>query len=163
MARRRLGGRRKDISAGLLVWRMRRVPEFLLAHPGGPYWAKKDDGAWTIPKGLVDGTDELLDTARREFSEETGLTIGGEPVALAPVTQSSGKTVHGFAIEADLDLTHFTSEHFQMEWPPRSGRMKSFPEIDRVAYFDYPSALAKIISYQRPFIEELFGRLGDRG
>lgn len=159
MPRKRLGGRRKDVSAGLLVWRMRGAPEFLLAHPGGPYWAKKDGGAWTIPKGLADPGDELLATARREFLEETGLIVDGEMCPLAPVTQSSGKTVHGFAIEADLDLENFRSETFEMEWPPRSGRKQNFPEVDRVGYFGYTQALAKIIGYQRPFIEELNARI----
>jgi predicted NUDIX family NTP pyrophosphohydrolase len=159
MARRRLGGRRKDVSAGLLVWRMRDAPEFLLAHPGGPYWARKDDGAWTIPKGLVDAGDELLATAQREFREETGLVVDGDAVPLAPVIQTSGKTVHGFAIEGDLDLTGFSSENFEMEWPPRSGRTKAFPEIDRVGYFEYAPALDKIIGYQRPLIEELNARI----
>jgi predicted NUDIX family NTP pyrophosphohydrolase len=155
-----LGGRRKDVSAGLLVWRVGAgVPEFLLAHPGGPYWAKKDNGAWTIPKGLVDANDDLLATAQREFREETGLTVDGETIPLAPVTQSSGKTVHGFALEADLDLGGFRSNQFEMEWPPRSRRMRSFPEIDRIGYFSYPQALAKIIGYQRPFIEELNARI----
>lgn len=159
MARRRLGGRRKDVSAGLLVWRVRGAPEFLLAHPGGPYWAKKDNGAWTIPKGLVDPGDELLETAQREFLEETGLDVDGETVPLAPVIQASGKTVHGFAIEADLDLDGFQSEDFEMEWPPRSGRKMRFPEVDRLGYFGYAQALEKIIGYQRPFIEELNARI----
>ncbi|HVX98221.1 MAG TPA: NUDIX domain-containing protein [Pseudorhodoplanes sp.] len=160
MARRRLGGRRKDVSAGLLVWRNRAEPEFLLAHPGGPYWAKKDEGAWTIPKGLVDPGDGLLPTARREFFEETGLEVDGLPTPLAPVVQSSGKTVHGFALEADLDLGRFRSVQFEMEWPPHSGRKAQFPEIDRIAYFTYEQALRKIIGYQRPFIEELKRKLG---
>jgi predicted NUDIX family NTP pyrophosphohydrolase len=159
MARRRLGGRRKDVSAGLLVWRMRGAPEFLLAHPGGPYWAKKDDGAWTIPKGLVDADDELLATARREFLEETGLRVEGEPEPLHPVMQTSGKTVHGFAVAGDLDLSGFRSETFEMEWPPRSGRTRTFPEIDRIGYFGYAAALDKIIGYQRPFLEELHERI----
>jgi predicted NUDIX family NTP pyrophosphohydrolase len=150
------------VSAGLLVWRVRNAPEFLLAHPGGPYWAKKDHGAWTIPKGLVDPGDELLQTAQREFLEETGLTVDGDTIPLAPVIQTSGKTVHGFAIEADLDLGDFRSEAFEMEWPPRSGRMKTFPEIDRVGYFGYAQAMEKIIAYQRPLIEELHRKLGGR-
>jgi predicted NUDIX family NTP pyrophosphohydrolase len=150
------------VSAGLLVWRVRNAPEFLLAHPGGPYWAKKDHGAWTIPKGLVDPGDELLQTAQREFLEETGLTLDGDTIPLAPVIQTSGKTVHGFAIEADLDLGDFRSEAFEMEWPPRSGRMKTFPEIDRVGYFGYAQAMEKIIAYQRPLIEELHRKLGGR-
>lgn len=148
------------MSAGLLVWRVcGAVPEFLLAHPGGPYCTKKDDGAWTIPKGLDDGDDDLLATAQREFREETGLSVEGEAAPLDPVTQSSGKTVHGFAVQADLDLSGFASEEFEMEWPPKSGRQASFPEIDRIGYFAYAAALKKIIGYQRPFIEQLNARI----
>jgi predicted NUDIX family NTP pyrophosphohydrolase len=152
--------RRNDVSAGLLVWRKCADLEFLLAHPGGPYWANKDDGAWTIPKGLVDAGDALLATALREFGEETGLPVDGEPVALLPVVQSSGKTVHAFALEADLDLSAFSSNRFEMEWPPRSGRTKMFPEIDRVGYFDYAQAMKKIIAYQRPLLDQLRSQLG---
>ncbi len=147
------------MSAGLLVWRIRNVPEFLLAHPGGPYWARKDKGAWTIPKGMVDDDDDLLATAQREFREETGLVLDGDAEPIQPVTQSSGKVVHGFTVQADLDLAGFRSNDFEMEWPPHSGKMKNFPEVDRIAYFTYAKALEKIIGYQRPFIEELSARI----
>lgn len=147
-------GRRDEISAGLLAYR--RIPELevLLAHPGGPYWARKDDGAWTIPKGLV-RPDDLLTGARREFNEETGLTAEGRFVPLKPVRQKSGKTVHGFAFEADFNLGNFSSNSFEMEWPPRSGKVQSFPEIDRIDWFPIEQAMTKIIAYQRPFLEEL--------
>jgi predicted NUDIX family NTP pyrophosphohydrolase len=155
--------RTTQISAGLLAFR-RRDDEFevLLAHPGGPFWAKKDDGAWTIPKGLVDPGEDFLDAARREFGEETSLAAPGEieMMALAPVNQKSGKAVHAFAFEADFDLTRFASNSFEMEWPPKSGRRQSFPEIDRIAYFTLPVAMEKIIAYQRPLLTELKRRAG---
>jgi predicted NUDIX family NTP pyrophosphohydrolase len=152
--------RSKDISAGLLVFRRRNGLEVLLAHPGGPFWAKKDDGAWTIPKGLVEPGDDLLATARREFAEETNLAAGGDFIALHPVKQKSGKEVHAFVIEADLHLTGFASNTFEIEWPPRSGRRQHFPEIDRVAYFALPIAMVKILAYQRPLLDEVNRRFG---
>jgi predicted NUDIX family NTP pyrophosphohydrolase len=151
--------RKSEISAGLLAYRRRESLELLLAHPGGPFWAKKDDGAWTIPKGRVDPDDDLLATAQREFTEETGLLAEGTFIPLAPVKQKSGKVVHAWAFEADYDLSRFTSNTFELEWPPRSGRREHFPEIDRIAYFDRGSALTKIIAYQTPFLAELFERL----
>ena len=150
--------RRDEISAGLLAFRRRDNVEFLLAHPGGPFWANKDDGAWTIPKGLV-RPDDLLQGALREFTEETGLTAAGPFVQLKPVRQKSGKTVHGFAFEADLDLAAFSSNTFEMEWPLRSGRRKKFPEIDRIGWFGADEAMTKIIAYQKPFLVELLDRL----
>jgi predicted NUDIX family NTP pyrophosphohydrolase len=144
-----------SISAGILVWRRHRgVREYLLAHPGGPYWARKDDGAWTIPKGLVEPGHGLLPTAQREFLEETGLTVSGDFVTLEPVTSSGRKLVHAFAIEADLDLEKFASNTFEMEWPPRSGRKQHFPEVDRIGYFNGDDARTKIVGYQRPLIEQ---------
>ena len=152
--------RTKEISAGLLVFRQTGAGvEVLLGHPGGPFWAKKDDGAWTIPKGLVESGDDLLSAARREFSEETNLAIDGEVFALPPVNQKSGKVVHAFACEADIKLDTFASNTFEIEWPPRSGRRQSFPEIDRIAYFVLPIAMKKIIAYQQPFLRELEERL----
>jgi predicted NUDIX family NTP pyrophosphohydrolase len=151
--------RKPEVSAGVLVYRQTNGLEILLAHPGGPFWAKKDNGVWTIPKGLVESGD-VLACARREFVEETGLTIEGPFVPLAPVKQKSGKVVHAFAVETDLDLTGAHSNLFEMEWPPRSGRRQSFPEIDRVAYFGVEKAMAKILSYQLPFIRELTERVG---
>jgi predicted NUDIX family NTP pyrophosphohydrolase len=152
-----------EMSAGLLVFRRVNKLEVLLGHPGGPFWARKDDGTWTIPKGLVepgqdsgqDSDGDLVATARREFTEETNLVAEGVLIALTPVKQKSGKTVHAFAVEADLDLTSFTSSSFEIEWPPKSGRRKSFPEIDRLAYFALPAARSKIVSYQMPLLREL--------
>ena len=154
--------RSTDVSAGLLVYRRTGGVQILLAHPGGPFWARKDDGVWTIPKGLVESGD-VLACARREFTEETGLTVAGPFVPLSPVKQKSGKTVHAFSAEADLDLTHSVSNPFEMEWPPRSGRRQSFPEIDRVAYFGIALAQRKILAYQLPFIDELLRALGASG
>jgi predicted NUDIX family NTP pyrophosphohydrolase len=147
--------RRSQISAGLLAFRRKDGLEVLLAHPGGPFWTKKDDGAWTIPKGVADADVDALSAARREFTEETGFIAAGEMLPLKAVRQRSGKTVMGWAFEADFDLAEFSSNEFEMEWPPRSGRRKSFPEIDRLAWFDYETALKKIIAYQKPFLVEL--------
>ena len=114
--------RRSEVSAGILAFRRRSGLELLLAHPGGPYWRSRDEGAWSIPKGMVE-TDDVLACARREFNEETGLTAAGPFTALTPIRQKSGKTVHAFAVEADFDLTRFSSNKFDMEWPPRSGKL----------------------------------------
>ena len=152
--------RSKDVSAGLLVFRrMVADVEILLGHPGGPFWAKKDDGAWTIPKGLVEPGDDLLSAARREFTEETNLVVDSELFALSPVNQKSGKVVHAFACEASFKLDTFASNTFEIEWPPKSGRRRSFPEIDRIAYFSLAVAMKKIIAYQQPFLRELESRL----
>jgi len=151
--------RRPEISAGLLAFRRRPDLEVLLAHPGGPFWAKKDDGAWTIPKGLAEAEADLLATAQREFNEETNLSTDGPFIALTPVKQKSGKLVQAWAFEADLNLASFASNTFDMEWPPRSGRRQSFPEIDRIAYFSLPAAMVKIIEYQRPLLRELEAKL----
>jgi predicted NUDIX family NTP pyrophosphohydrolase len=152
--------RQKPISAGILVFRRRSELEVLLAHPGGPFWAKRDAGAWTIPKGLVEPGDDLLAAARREFTEETNLVAAGEMIGLAPVVQKSGKLVHAFALEADFELSQFASNTFTVEWPPKSGRTQSFPEIDRIAYFALPIAQLKIIAYQLPLLAELERRVG---
>jgi predicted NUDIX family NTP pyrophosphohydrolase len=158
-------GGKTEISAGLLAFRRSPSREFevLLAHPGGPFWAKRDDGAWTIPKGLVEAGADLLATAQREFAEETNLKATGAFVPLAPVKQKSGKLVHAFAFEADLGLEAFASNTFEVEWPPRSGRRQRFPEIDRIAYFALPMAMTKIIAYQQPFLVELGGKLAQTG
>ena len=147
--------RGRPISAGILAFRRRPELEVLLAHPGGPFWAKKDAGAWTIPKGLVEPGDQLIAAARREFKEETNLVALGDVIELAPVAQKSGKLVHAFAVEADLDLSQFASNTFALEWPPKSGRQQSFPEIDRIAYFTLPVAKLKIIAYQLPLLSDL--------
>src|ERR1039457_4850665 len=147
--------RRLELSAGLLAFRRRNALEVLLAHPGGPFWAKKDDGVWTIPKGLAEPGADLLATAQREFAEETNLASAGDYLPLTPVKQKSGKIVHAWAFEADFDLASFASNSFEIEWPPRSGRRQHFPEIDRIAYFTLPVAMVKILTYQRPFLLEL--------
>jgi predicted NUDIX family NTP pyrophosphohydrolase len=148
------------ISAGLLAFRRQNDLEVLLAHPGGPFWAKKDDSVWTIPKGLVEPGADLLSSARREFAEETNLSPAGEFIALAAVKQKSGKVVHAWAFEADFDVATFASNTFEIEWPPHSGRRASFPEIDRIAYFALPAAVRKILPYQLPLLRELEERLG---
>jgi predicted NUDIX family NTP pyrophosphohydrolase len=147
--------RKSEVSAGILPFRKRGAVEVLLAHPGGPYWARRDAGAWSIPKGLVEAGEELLAAALREFTEETGFVARGPFMPLVPVKQKSGKTVHAFACAGDFDPEKLVCEPFEMEWPPRSGKRKSFPEIDRVAWFGLAEARAKILTYQRPFLDEL--------
>ena len=155
---------RSNVSAGILAFRRKRGAkqgiELLLAHPGGPYWKAKDAGAWSIPKGVVESGD-LLACAKREFNEETGFTASGPFIPLAPVRQKGGKTVHAFALEGDFALTGFSSNVFEMEWPPRSGKLQSFPEIDRIAYFNVATARRKILPAQRPFIDELVKLISD--
>lgn len=150
--------RRNEVSAGILAYRLNGGLELLLAHPGGPYWRNKDEGAWSIPKGAVESGD-VLACAKREFNEETGLVAEGPLTPLTPLRQKSGKTVHAFALEGDFDIKAFSSNSFEMEWPPRSGKMQSFPEIDRIAYFDVATAKRKILPGQRAFIEELVRKI----
>jgi predicted NUDIX family NTP pyrophosphohydrolase len=155
-------GRKSEISAGILPFRRRGELEVLLAHPGGPYWMKRDAGAWTIPKGLADSSEDLLATARREFTEETGFVAREPFIPLAPVKQKSGKTVYGFVCEGEFDPGKLISNTFEIEWPPKSAQRKSFPEIDRVAWFGLAEARANILAYQRPFLDELETILADR-
>ena len=147
--------RQTQISAGILAFRRKPELEVLLAHPGGPFWAKKDAGAWTIPKGLAEPGEDLLAAAQREFAEETGFVAQGPFVPLAPVKQKSGKIVHGFACAGDFDLAALTGNSFEIEWPPRSGKRASFPEIDRADWYGLPAAREKILPYQLPFLDEL--------
>jgi predicted NUDIX family NTP pyrophosphohydrolase len=143
-------------SAGLVLYRVRSSSlEVLLVHPGGPLWQKRDAGAWTIPKGLAEGEEDLLAAARREFREETGHAPDGEFIELSPVTQKGGKVVHAWAIEGDFDLASFQSNTFTLEWPPRSGRLKEFPEADRAEFFDLPAARQKINPAQAALLDEL--------
>jgi len=154
--------RRTQISAGLLVYRRTADHmEVLLAHPGGPFWAKKDTGAWTIPKGLAESAadPDLLATAQREFTEETGFAAEGPFLSLRPVTQTSGKIVHAFACAGDFDPAELASNTFEIEWPPRSGQRRSFPEVDRAQWFGVDAAMDKIIAYQRPLLVELQEKL----
>ena len=151
--------RRRD-SAGLVIFR--RTPElaFLLVHPGGPYWTRKDDGAWSIPKGEIEDGEDKFEAAKRETAEETGFAPSGRFIRLPPVRQPSGKVIHSWAIEAaGLDPAAIRSGSFEMEWPPRSGRQASFPEVDRAGWFDWPEAQVKILAGQRPILERLKARL----
>jgi predicted NUDIX family NTP pyrophosphohydrolase len=151
------------VSAGLLLYRRRDSgTEVFLVHPGGPFWARKDQGAWSVPKGLVDPNEDELDCARREFTEETGFDAGGNGAEhdLGSFRQPSGKRVHVWAIEGDCDPTQLKSNLFEMEWPPRSGRSAQFPEVDRGGWFEKAHALVKILSGQRPIIEKFYAELG---
>lgn len=147
--------RKAEISAGLLVYRRGKELEVLLAHPGGPFWARKDAGAWTIPKGLVDPGEDQLAAAVREFTEETGFTPQGPFAPLRAVKQKSGKTVHAFACAGAFEPGKLVSNSFEIEWPPKSGKRKSFPEIDRLAWLTLAAAREKILPYQLPFLDEL--------
>ena len=142
-------------SAGLLMYRRNDLLEVLLAHPGGPFWAKKDMGAWSIPKGeFYSGEDPLL-AAKREFEEETGITPEGEFIALGELKQAGGKIVTAWAVEGDCDPSTLKSNTFSMEWPPRSGRMAEFPEVDRWEWFSVEEAEERILAGQRVFLERL--------
>ena len=132
----------------------------LLVHPGGPFWRRKDLGAWTIPKGEVQPGEDLLDAARREFHEETGWPVEGEVIALGQVRQASRKVVHAWAVEGEFDPAAINSNTFEMEWPPRSGRVQTFPEIDRVEWFRLRKARIKIKDAQAPFLDRLIAALG---
>ena len=143
-------------SAGLLLYRFRDGNlEVFLVHPGGPFWAKKDLGVWSIPKGEMDEGEELLDAARREFEEETGFRPEGIFCELTPVRQRSGKIVHAWAVQGDCDPTAIRSNTFTLEWPPRSGRMQEIPEVDRAAWFAVDLAEKKILEGQRGLLDEL--------
>jgi predicted NUDIX family NTP pyrophosphohydrolase len=143
-------------SAGVLVYRRTNGRlEVLLVHPGGPFWRNKDEGAWTIPKGEVDAGEEAVVCARRELREETGLAFDGPLVELPAVRQKAGKLVRAWAAEADFDPATLTSTTFDMEWPPRSGRRASFPEVDRAAWFDLDTARAKINAAQAALLDSL--------
>ena len=144
------------VSAGLLMFR--RSPnglQVLLVHPGGPFWKNKDAGAWTIPKGLANEGEDLLAAARREFEEETGFKPAGEFIALAPIKQKSGKLVHAWAVEGDIDPSKIRSNTFEMEWPPKSGKRVTFPEVDRAEFFDLETARGRINPAQADLLDQL--------
>jgi predicted NUDIX family NTP pyrophosphohydrolase len=146
----------KKQSAGILLYRMRAgTLEVFLTHPGGPFWAKKDAGAWSIPKGEFQDGDDPLEAAKREFFEETGSPIDGTFVALAPLKQRSGKIVHAFAVLGDIDAASIRSNTFSMVWPPHSGKQQEFPEVDTGEWFTIPAAAEKLIAGQRGFLDEL--------
>jgi predicted NUDIX family NTP pyrophosphohydrolase len=143
-------------SAGLLLFRRKNHGiEVLLVHPGGPLWAKKDDGAWSIPKGEIDTGEDPFAAARREFEEELGSSVSGDFVPLEPIRQASGKQVYAWAVESDFEPATFTSSTFTMEWPPRSGRLQSFPEVDRAEWFPIDEAKRKINKAQTGLLEQL--------
>jgi predicted NUDIX family NTP pyrophosphohydrolase len=151
-------------SAGLLLYRRRGRGgvEVLLVHPGGPFWAKKDLGAWSIPKGIYEPDEDPLAAARREFAEETGSQVQGDAIALGSFRQSSAKTVDVWAVEGEFDPASLKSNTFSMEWPPRSGRMREVPEVDRAEWFVPEDAARKLLKGQRPVLDALL-RILDRG
>lgn len=132
----------------------------LLVHPGGPFWARKDDGAWTIPKGELGPGEEPFEAAKRELVEEIGATVDGPALALTPVRQAGGKLVHAFAVEQNFDVAGLRSNTFELEWPPRSGKKRTFPEVDRAAWFSPATARIKLLGGQVPLVDELLARLG---
>ncbi|MBL0910931.1 MAG: NUDIX domain-containing protein [Bacteroidia bacterium] len=150
----------KKQSAGILAYRFRQqVLEVFLVHPGGPFWQKKDRGVWSIPKGEFSDDEEPLAAARREFFEETGIRIEGPMLALSPLKQKSGKVVFAWAIEKDIEPGQVRSNTFETEWPPKSGRMRQFPEIDKAAWFDIPTARQKCNERQAALLDELLLKL----
>jgi len=147
-------------SAGLLLYRRRGGQlEFLLAHPGGPFWKNKDPGAWTIPKGEIRAGEDALAAAQREFQEELGFELRGDFLPLTPIKQKAGKVVHAWAIAGDCDPTGMRSNTFKLEWPPRSGTFQDFPEVDKAAFFPFEIARLKINPAQVPLLEELISKL----
>ena len=151
-------------SAGLLIWRRRPTGlEVLLGHMGGPYWAKKDEGAWTIFKGEIEPGEVPEAAARREAREETGLLIDGPLLPLGSVRQAGGKVVHAFAAEADLDPAAVRSNSFEIEWPPRSGRRQAFPEIDRAVWLGLEEARPKVVKGQAAFLDRLAAAIAAAG
>ena len=150
------------LSAGILMYRgPGPALELLLVHPGGPFWMKKDFGAWSIPKGEYEEGEDPLAVAKREFEEELGSKPpSGEFIVLGELKQPSRKLITAFAVEGDLDPRTLKSNHFAMEWPPKSGKMQSFPEVDRAAWFSFDQAATKIQPGQAPFIDRLLAALG---
>ncbi len=151
-------------SAGLLLFRVRQnTLEVLLVHPAGPFWKNRDDESWSIPKGEAADGEDLLEAAKREFAEETGTRPQGDFIPLAPVKLKSGKIVHAWAIQSDLDPAAIKSNTFEMEWPPRSGKKVRFPEVDRAAFFDLQTARRKINPAQAAFVTELEMKWAQKG
>lgn len=147
---------RRSRSAGILLFRRREGgTEVLLGHPGGPYWARKDEGAWMVPKGAVEDGETALQAAVREFGEEVGPVPVGEPQPLGTVRQNGGKLVEVFALEGDFDPATLKSNLFELEWPPRSGRLQSFPELDQVAWMSLEEARRRILRSQLPLLDSL--------
>jgi predicted NUDIX family NTP pyrophosphohydrolase len=148
-------------SAGILLFRRTGgIVQFLLVHPGGPFWAKKDAGAWSIPKGLYEEPENAVDAARREFWEETGVTITTDLVELGKFKQPGGKVISAWAAESDFDVAELRSNSFMLEWPPKSGKRKEFPEVDRAGWFSLTEAATKITKGQLPILMKLAAELG---
>ena len=150
----------KKTSAGLLLYRRCTELEVFLVHPGGPFWTRKDAGAWSIPKGEVEDGEDPLQAAKREFTEETGFSISGEFRSLYPLKQPSEKIIYAWAIEADCDPGQIRSNLFSLEWPPKSGKIQQYPEVDRAEWFNISEARNKILAGQMGFIEQLIAVLG---
>lgn len=143
-------------SAGILLYRHRAGSlEVLLVHLGGPYWTNKDQAAWSIPKGLCEPGENPLETARREFAEETGFAADGDFISLGRIKQPSAKVIHAWALEGDLDTDKIRSNTFTMEWPRNSGRIQEYPEVDKGAWYDLETARRKIFKGQLPFLDRL--------
>jgi predicted NUDIX family NTP pyrophosphohydrolase len=148
------------ISAGILLFRKHAEGvQVMLVHPGGPFWMKKDEGAWSIPKGLADEGEDLLAAAKREFLEETGATVRGEFIDLGAHKQPGGKTIVAWGCESDFEPASLKSNVFTMEWPPRSGRTAEFPEVDKAGWYSLEEALKKVTKGQRPIISALAKKL----
>ena len=146
---------RSKLSAGILLFRRRGNDlEFFLVHPGGPFWAKKDDGAWSIPKGEYEAAEDPLEAAKREFLEETGSAIDGDFLPLTPLKQPSGKVISAWSVQGDIDPGALRSNLFEMEWPPRSAKTAPFPEVDRWSWFSPDVARRKLSPGQVPFVDE---------
>src|SRR5205807_869268 len=156
--------KRSRVSAGLLMFRRKNNSlEFLLVHPGGPFWKNKDDGAWTIPKGEAGPNEDLLARAQIEFQEELGIRPSGDWIPIGSIKQKAGKTVHAWAFEGDLPQSfELKCNTFEIEWPPRSGKMKEFPEIDRARFFPEEIARRKINPAQVAFLDRIRDALTDR-
>lgn len=151
-------------SAGLLLFRRSSgvLPEVFLVHPGGPFWKNKDEGVWSIPKGEHDATEDPLQAAKREFAEEVGLAIDGTFADLGAFRQPGGKIVHAWSVEGDCDPDRMRSNSFSLEWPPKSGHVSTFPEVDRAAWFAPAQAKRKILKGQVPILEALYRRFDAR-
>ena len=150
-------------SAGLLMYRLAKGQlQVFLVHPGGPFWEKRDLGVWSLPKGEIGAGEEALEAAKREFEEETGFRPAGEFLPLSSLKQPGGKTVSAWAFEGDCDSEKIRSNRFTLEWPPRSGQQREFPEIDRAGWFAIPDARAKILAGQVGFLEDLASKLAQR-
>ncbi len=149
-------GKMQKQSAGIVLYRFQNgLLQIFLVHPGGPFWKNKDAGAWSIPKGEFTGGETALHAAKREFKEETGIAVTGSFRELAPVKMQSGKVVYAWALEMDIDATSIKSNTFEMEWPPKSGSIKGFPEVDKAQWFSPGEAMEKINTAQASFIIQL--------